>query len=113
MGEELAEGGLALAYDLDLSPDGTEGHPLRSHRVSGTPDEHELAKAGVRFEGAMSCMTCHDPHKGRSRHLFRWAVAVWVLSLGLTACATRQENDFFPSSVRAGPSEACSHCHDR
>lgn len=35
-----------------------------------------------------------------TRLLFRWGVAVWVLSLGLTACATRQENDSFPSSMR-------------
>jgi predicted CXXCH cytochrome family protein len=62
---------------LRLSPDGLQGHPVPGHRVLGTPTEEELKSRNVEstFEGEFSCLTCHDPHKGRSEDIFRWDAA--------------------------------------
>ena len=72
---------------LRLSPDGLTGHPLAKHRVSGTPTKAELKNTDTLFEGELSCLTCHDPHKGRSRHILRWEAA--------------------------SPMEACLQCHPK
>lgn len=50
-------------------------HPITGHRALGTPTEKELAGTKTKFRGTLSCLTCHDPHKGRSRQLFRDAKA--------------------------------------
>jgi predicted CXXCH cytochrome family protein len=72
---------------LRLSADGQVGHPLSDHRVSGTPTPEELERATVTYEGDLTCLTCHDPHKGRSRLILQWGAA---------------------SSM-----EACMHCHPK
>ena len=66
-----AETALEIAA-LNLSEDNQVGHPLESHRVSGVPTEKELKKTDTTFEGELNCLTCHNPHKGRSKRLFRW-----------------------------------------
>ncbi len=72
---------------LRLSPDGTRNHPVINHRVLGTSSEEELGRNKARFEGELHCLSCHDPHKGRSRLLLRWgAVSAF---------------------------EACAHCHPK
>jgi predicted CXXCH cytochrome family protein len=60
-----------------LSPDGQRNHPVAGHRTVGKPTEAEIQAARVEstFEDELSCLTCHDPHKGRSRQLFRWNAA--------------------------------------
>lgn len=45
-------------------------HPITGHRALGTPTEKELAGTKTKFRGALSCLTCHDAHKGKSRQLF-------------------------------------------
>jgi len=72
---------------LVLSADGTEGHPVAKHRVLGTPTEDELHKVTTTFSGELTCLTCHNPHKGRSQRLFRWEAASTF--------------------------EACQHCHPK
>lgn len=47
---------------LRLNPDGTRNHPVTGHRVWGTPTSAEAEKST--FTGELSCLTCHDPHKG-------------------------------------------------
>lgn len=59
---------------LRLSPDGTRNHPVPRHLTIGTPDPKEVARRGIKFEGEMGCLTCHEPHKGASRQLLRWGV---------------------------------------
>jgi predicted CXXCH cytochrome family protein len=72
---------------MKLSDDGLEGHPVAGHRVRGTPTQRELRATDTTFSGELSCVTCHDPHKGPSALLLRWGAA---------------------SSV-----EACAHCHSK
>lgn len=65
----------ARAAVLDLSEDGEHGHPMQNHRVLGTPTADELARTDVAFVGELRCLSCHDPHKGRSRQLFAGGAA--------------------------------------
>ncbi|MHC4429413.1 MAG: cytochrome c3 family protein, partial [Planctomycetota bacterium] len=60
-----------------LSPDGERNHPVAGHRTVGKPTEAEIQAGNVEstFDDELSCLTCHDPHKGRSRQLFRWNAA--------------------------------------
>ena len=57
---------------LRLSADGLSDHPVTNHRVLGTPTNKELKLSGADFEGELTCLTCHNPHKGRSASLFQW-----------------------------------------
>jgi len=57
---------------LRLSADGLGGHPIPNHRVLGRPSEREIERSGTTFEGELTCLTCHDPHKGKSDKLLRW-----------------------------------------
>ncbi len=57
---------------LRLSADGLRGHPTPKHRVLGQPTARELERVDVVFEGEMTCLRCHDPHKGKSKTLLRW-----------------------------------------
>jgi predicted CXXCH cytochrome family protein len=72
---------------LALSADGTQGHPVVGHRVLGTPTEAELREAETTYTGELTCLTCHNPHKGRSEELFQWGAASMF--------------------------EACQHCHPK
>lgn len=69
-GFEVTAATAAGAATLTLSADGEHGHPMRDHRVLGAPTEEERGRIDVDFAGALTCLSCHDPHKGRSRHLF-------------------------------------------
>ena len=58
---------------IRLSQDREHNHPLAGHRVLGTPTKEELKRTDeLIFSGELSCMTCHNPHKGKSNQLFRW-----------------------------------------
>lgn len=54
---------------LRLTPDGTRNHPVTGHRVLGSVSGQEVKKST--FRGELSCLTCHDPHKGAGRGLPR------------------------------------------
>jgi len=66
---------VAATATLALSPDGEQGHPLDHHRVLGVPTAQELKKIDTTFEGEFTCLTCHDPHKGRSEKILQWNAA--------------------------------------
>ena len=72
---------------LRLSANGERNHPVTGHRVLGRVTEQETARSGARFEGELTCLTCHNPHKGRSALLLQWNAAT--------------------------PAEACSRCHQK
>jgi predicted CXXCH cytochrome family protein len=85
---EGAEGMVSLAGRFDvaaaagrairtllLSPDGTRGHPTPSHRVLGRATSPSSRPAKSVFTGELSCLACHDPHKGKSSRLLRWGAA--------------------------------------
>jgi predicted CXXCH cytochrome family protein len=72
---------------LRLSADGQSDHPVTNHRVLGTPSAKELKRTDTSFEGELSCLTCHNPHKGKSAGLFQWGAA--------------------------SPMEACQACHQK
>jgi predicted CXXCH cytochrome family protein len=71
---------------LELSADNTSGHPVALHRVLGFSTKAELKRADATFEEELTCLACHDPHKGRSA-LLRWNAA--------------------------SPMEACLQCHPK
>jgi len=60
---------------LGLTRDGRRNHPVTNHRVLGRPTEKELARTDTDFNDEFECMTCHDPHKGRSKSILRWGAA--------------------------------------
>ena len=57
-----------------LSADGTRGHPIPNHPVTGTITADPHRRSPVNFEGELSCLTCHDPHRGKTQ-LLRWDAA--------------------------------------
>jgi len=59
---------------LLLSADGTRGHPVPNHPVTGTITDDPHRRSPVNFEGELGCLTCHDPHRGRTQ-LLRWNAA--------------------------------------
>jgi predicted CXXCH cytochrome family protein len=56
---------------LNLSADGSRNHPVLGHRVLGTATQKELddSKTTPTFTGELTCLSCHDPHKGKSPKL--------------------------------------------
>ncbi len=58
------------AASLSLQGNGEQGHPSPFHRALGVPTEEELKLTQTSFRGELTCLTCHDPHKGRSPRLF-------------------------------------------
>lgn len=77
----------ARMQSLRLSDDLQTGHPVTNHRVLGVPTKEGLKRSGSSFEGELTCTVCHDPHKGRSSHLFKWDAS--------------------------SSTEVCLNCHDR
>ena len=71
---------------LRLSADGRRDHPVANHRVLGQPSAEERRVIETTFQGELTCLSCHDPHKGRYA-LLKWeAVSTF---------------------------EACIHCHPK
>jgi predicted CXXCH cytochrome family protein len=66
------------AYDqitkIELLAGGERGHPTLEHRTRGAPtvERQERSHIETTFDGALGCMVCHDPHKGRSATILRW-----------------------------------------
>ena len=54
-----------------LSADGTRGHPTPGHLVVARPPVPNATPSKSTFKGELSCLACHDPHKGKSGHLLR------------------------------------------
>jgi predicted CXXCH cytochrome family protein len=54
---------------LRLSDGGTRDHPVRGHRTVGKPTAEELKAAKVTVAAELTCLSCHDPHKGSTRSL--------------------------------------------
>ena len=69
--EVPAAAALAIRAVL-LSPDGTRGHPTPDHLVVAPPPASRSVPPKSTFKGDLSCLACHDPHKGKSAHLLRW-----------------------------------------
>jgi predicted CXXCH cytochrome family protein len=71
---ELAPEIVRAMASLRLTPDGQFGHPTESHRVLGTPTDEKLRDWNIDTDhvGELTCVTCHDPHKGRSKLILRW-----------------------------------------
>lgn len=67
-----------------LSP-AQRGHPIPNHPVTGKATGKGHVQ--VTFDGELECLTCHDPHKGRSPKILRWQAA--------------------------SSTEACLHCHPK
>jgi predicted CXXCH cytochrome family protein len=55
-----------------LSPDGARGHPVPTHLVVSPPPAPTAVPSKSTFKGELSCLACHDPHKGKSARLLRW-----------------------------------------
>jgi predicted CXXCH cytochrome family protein len=55
-----------------LSPDGSRGHPTPEHRVVAPAPTPTSRPSKSTFKGELSCLACHDPHKGKSARLLRW-----------------------------------------
>lgn len=70
------------ASRMVLSSDGTRDHPVSNHPVAGEFQRPAHKRSDLRFEGRLECLTCHDPHKGRSAKLLRWEAAT-----GSEACS--------------------------
>jgi len=66
---------------LRLSPDGRRNHPVADHPVIGSVTGDAATRPGLTWKGELSCLTCHDPHKGASKKILRWGVKD-----GMSAC---------------------------
>ena len=60
---------------LRLYDDLQQDHPIAGHRTLGTPTPEEIGNTESTFSGEFSCLTCHNPHKGKSAKLFNWGAA--------------------------------------
>jgi len=69
--EVPAAAALAIRTVL-LSPDGTRGHPTPDHLVLAPASPPTAGASKSVFKGELSCIACHDPHKGKSARLLRW-----------------------------------------
>jgi len=54
---------------LRLSGGGTRDHPVRGHLTVGTPTAEELRSAKTTMTGELTCLSCHDPHRGATPSL--------------------------------------------
>ncbi len=75
LGFEVPVTKVAAMATVPLSADGERGHPVDNHRALGVPTEEELKITDTTYRGELGCLTCHDPHKGRSRKLLNWGAA--------------------------------------
>jgi predicted CXXCH cytochrome family protein len=66
---EISAAAAAAIRILPLSNGGTRDHPVHNHRTLGTPTAEELKTGKTRFTGELTCLSCHDPHKGATRTL--------------------------------------------
>lgn len=57
-----------------LTADGKRGHPVPNHPVATVASDPHARRSpdATTFKGELSCLTCHDPHKGKSQLLLRW-----------------------------------------
>lgn len=69
---EVPAAAVAAMTTLRLSPDGLRDHPVADHRVRGMPTRRELDTIETTYREELTCLSCHDPHKGRSRSLLLW-----------------------------------------
>lgn len=62
---------------IDLDPTGTRNHPVTGHPVSGPVGKPEgrTEIADSLIGTQMTCVSCHDPHKGASADLFAYGAA--------------------------------------
>jgi predicted CXXCH cytochrome family protein len=84
---EVPAGKARSMASLRLSADGERNHPIPNHRVLGLPTEDELKRSKTTYRDEMTCLTCHDPHKGKSKGLLLWGAT--------------------------NSMEACIHCHTK
>jgi len=84
---EMSSEDLRKIRVVALTPDGARNHPVEGHRTIGAPTDEELVRVESTFRGELSCLVCHDPHKGRARQLLAWRAV--------------------------SPTEACMHCHPK
>lgn len=56
---------------VKVAGDHVVDHPLTGHRATGKPTEAELKQVSTTFTGELGCLSCHDPHKGRSKNHFK------------------------------------------
>lgn len=66
----LGEREVARMPVLRLSVDGSRGHPVAGHPTVWTPTGPPRRAKSMAHEGPVTCLSCHDPHKGRSKGLF-------------------------------------------
>jgi predicted CXXCH cytochrome family protein len=57
-----------------MSRDGKRGHPTPGHPLVGAPDTRK-PRVKVTFTGELGCLSCHDPHKGRTVKLLKGGAA--------------------------------------
>lgn len=79
---EIPTENAVAATRIVLSANKTSNHPVGNHPVAGdfTPSDHP--RRSVNFEGSLECLTCHDPHKGRSALILRWDAATATEACG-------------------------------
>ena len=71
---------------------------MPNHPVVGAASSDPHAKRiETEFKGELSCLACHDPHKGRTRQILRWGV-----TSGAEAAPLSQEVSRAGGGVRRG-----------
>ena len=55
---------------MSLTNGGTRGHPVAGHLTVGKPTAKELQTSASTYTGELTCLVCHDPHKGASGQRF-------------------------------------------
>ncbi len=66
---EISAAEAARIRILPLTDGGTRDHPVHGHRTLGKPTAEELKAGKTTFTGDLTCLSCHDPHKGATRTL--------------------------------------------
>jgi predicted CXXCH cytochrome family protein len=63
-GNKKDEAGLVILSQRSMPGGYGKGHPYLGHPVGGVPDPSEANKS-------MSCSSCHNPHAGKTRQMFK------------------------------------------